>query len=130
MRGYCREEIETSNVKQIGVVQVVLPKMFHRKIRLSFAYQFNWRKNDLMNMESAEKCKLTLPCLEKIIDVIESCRAFQKFSSKTDTLRGVYSRSKKLDDWSFKKGIISSKETLIKKLLALLSASNRSAYII
>lgn len=116
--GYCREEIETSNVKQIGVVQVVWPKCsIEKSDYLCIPVQLE--ENDLMNIESAEKCKLTLPCLEKLIDVIESCRA-RNLAARQDTLRGEFiQEAKKVGRLVFQERYYIIERDINKKLLAL-----------
>ena len=85
---YCNEEIETANVKQIGVVQVIWPTCNTEKSDC-LCIPFKLKEDNLINEESSEECRLSADCLQILIEEIESCRA-RNLAARQDTLRGEF----------------------------------------
>ena len=85
---YCNEEIEISNVKQIGIVQIVWPECSIEKTD-HLCVPFKLTQEDFFNAENFESCRLTHSCLTKLIEEIESCRA-RNLAARQDSLRGEF----------------------------------------
>ena len=116
--GYCREEIEISNVKQIGVVQVVWPKCsIEKSDNLCIPFQLD--ESSFVKIGRIDEYKLTPDCLKKLIDIVESCRA-RNLAARQDTLRGEFiQEAKKVGRQIFQEKYYLIERDVNKKLLAL-----------
>ena len=85
---YCKEEIEISNVKQIGVVQVIWPDC-DTEASDRLCIPFKLRDNDIKCGDTPSNSMLSLESMEKLIAHIESCRA-RNLAARQDTLRGEF----------------------------------------
>lgn len=115
---YCRDEIESANVKQIGVVQVVWPDCTLEKYdHLCIPFQLN--TENIENINDSEKCRLSTPSLESLINVVESCRA-RNLAARQDSLLGEFiQEAKKVGKPIFKEKFYIIERDLNHELIAV-----------